>query len=471
MTSRVLAEGHGVRGLMAYVCHDEGHATTRDRVAGMTCRGVPMVDVLREDAELAKAERLLARVLASTAADGPALKRLAGLSARGRKCKTPFRHIALSWPNGERPTWKEMVAAGDSWIAANGLGDHRIVMVGHVEDGKPTHLHLIVCVVHPETGRVHQGNLALGGSRWAEAWEREHGGIQVPTRVARNAARDKAREAYARGDAAAARAAFRQFPATEKTRSDGRGKLTEIGARAYSALRREQETVVAALRALLRAENASRREENRLVAALKRRHRHAADILARAHRPAPVSSATAAPSLPTEHVAAAVAPEVAVAATADEPAAAPPPALEAAPALTPAEGRAAMKARSRLHDEQPEGIPLTDASLRRAAERLRRDGDDVGLVGATVLERTGVLRDADARAKAEEAERSMTSAAEAALIDALIETVRTLCRAALHQPGPASPPVRPTATTPPPKTPASIDVARDDQAPRGGQAR
>ena len=120
-----------------------------------------------------------------------------------------------------------------------------------------------------------------------------------------------------------------------------------------------------------------------------------------------------------------------------------------------------MQARAWLHDEQPEGIPLTDASLRRAAERLRRAGDDVGLVGATVLERTAVLRDADARAKAKEAERSMTAAAEAALIDALIDTVRTLCRAALHQTGPASPPVRPTAATTPPKT---IDVAGDDQA-------
>ena len=153
------------------------------------------------------------------------------------------------------------------------------------------------------------------------------------------------------------------------------------------------------------------------------------------------------------------------AAAVDEPAAAPPPELEAEleaePALTPAGGRAAMQARAWLHDEQPEGIPLTDASLRRAAERLRRAGDDVGLVGATVLERTAVLRDADARAKAKEAERSMTAAAEAALIDALIDTVRTLCRAALHQTGPASPPVRPTAATTPPKT---IDVAGDDQA-------
>ena len=460
MTSRVLAGGHGAAGVVTYCLHDENHGRSRKRVYGLSNRGYPLLEVdLFHEPDVAKVEWLHARILQSTAADGPALKRAAAGSAAGRKCSQPIRHVALGWPADERPSWDDMESAADSWLEATGLTEHRVVLVGHREPGKADHLHLVICMVHPETGKVPKVNLARVGSRWAEAWERAHDRIVIPTRVARNAARRAAAEAHARGDSAGACAAFAQFPATEATRSNGRGKLPPAGKRAYAALRQEQEAAVTALRDLLRAEDASLREENRLVAALKRRHRRAADILARAHRAAPVSSATAAPSLPTERVAAAAAPEVAVAATADEPAA-PTPAPETPATLTPAQGRAAMQARAQLHNWQPEGVPLTNATLHRVADGLRRNGDEVNLVAAVVLDRTAALRDPASRAKAEEEERGRTAAALAALIAALIKAVRARCRAALREAGPAPPPERPRAAT---------DVARDDQVPRHGR--
>ena len=473
MTSRVLAGGHGAAGVVTYCLHDENHGRSRTRVYGLSNRGYPLLDVdLSHEPDVAKVERLHARILQSTAADGPALKRAAAGSAAGRKCSQPIRHVALGWPADERPSWDDMESAADSWLEATGLTEHRVVLVGHREPGKADHLHLVICMVHPETGKVPKVNLARVGSRWAEAWERAHDRIVIPTRVARNAARRAAAEAHARGDSAGARAAFAQFPATEATRSNGRGKLPPAGRAAYAALRQEQEVEVAALPSLLLAEDASRREESRRIAALKKQHRRAADDLARAYRNGAVAVDEVAPAPQPERATTTTTP---VAAAVDEPA--PPPREletepEAKPTLTADQRRAAMEARSRLHNRwpEPEGIPLSTESLQRAAELLH-NGDEVDLVGAHVLERTAVLRDRAAREKAELAESSRTAAAVAALIDALIETVRTLCRAALGWSGPASPPVRPTAATTPTKTPGSIDVAHDDQAPGGGQAR
>ena len=363
--------------------------------------GYPLLDVdLSHEPDVAKVERLHARILQSTAADGPALKRAAAGSAAGRKCSQPIRHVALGWPADERPSWDDMESAADSWLEATGLTEHRVVLVGHREPGKADHLHLVICMVHPETGKVPKVNLARVGSRWAEAWERAHDRIVIPTRVARNAARRAAAEAHARGDSAGARAAFAQFPATEATRSNGRGKLPPAGRAAYAALRQEQEVEVAALRSLLRAEDASRREESRRIAALKKKHRRAADDLARAYRNGAVAVDEVAPAPQPERATTTTTP---VAAAVDEPA--PPPREleaepEAKPTLTADQRRAAMEARSRLHNRwpEPEGIPLSTESLQRAAELLH-NGDEVDLVGAHVLERTAVLRDRAAREK------------------------------------------------------------------------
>ena len=358
------------------------------------------------------------------------------------------------------------------------------------------------------------GKLRL--STWSREWEEAHGGIVIPARLRRAAERAQFRAAVDEEVAALTPAAPDEpQPATKrdrakrraKARREAKAKVRASGAHPMTPITKgrragqddrtpEEKARWTALYADPDFAALTRREKKLATTALK------ADMLAkrqaaREQAPAPpaeqppaqvpgiaavAAPVVAAPPVDTETPVVTPAPEVEVPAPPAPAVAAPPPAarverevttkpVAAAPALTPAEERAAMQARAWLHDEQPEGIPLTDASLRRAARRLRRDGDDVGLVGATVLERTAVLRDADARAKAEEAERSMTSAAEAALIDALIDTVRTLCRAALHQTGPASPPVRRTAATTPTKTPGSIDVARDDQAPGGGQAR
>ena len=264
MTSRVLSRGHGAAGAVAYVAHDapndeDPRPTTHGRVAGVAFRGgLPEFDPTRGREEQL---RLVSRVMQATAADAKHLKRLAGVSAAGRPCTAPIKTFALGWEKGARPTWRQMEAAGDSWLKAQRLQHHRFVMVGHVEEGVPRHLQLVGCMVSPIDGTAHTVNHALTGSKWAQQWEQEHGGIVIETRVERNRLRDELAQTkrqeeqhaanqleYAhsishfvdldrkraeiqeakRARIAEARAAVRaRMPATEPTRScGGRSQLT-----------------------------------------------------------------------------------------------------------------------------------------------------------------------------------------------------------------------------------------------------
>ena len=197
MTSRVLAYGNNAAGVLAYLTHDraapgEPHPQSDRRVAGIAMRGMPLDDGASVQ-ERVRTIYLCGRIIQNNISDAAHLKRLAGVSARGRKLKHGLVHVGLSWPDDERPSWEEMQAAGDSWLEAQGLDGNRTVLVAHVEEGLPYHVHLVSCLVNPENGRAYRGNLALGGSSWAERYEREHGGIRIQTRVERNRLRAEAR--------------------------------------------------------------------------------------------------------------------------------------------------------------------------------------------------------------------------------------------------------------------------------------
>ena len=113
------------------------------------------------------------------------LKQLAGVSARGRKLKDPLLHLMLSWPPGENPAKQEMLSAARGALKALGLDEHQAVFVSHT-DRDHQHVHVAVNRVSTEDGRA--VNLRQCGrvlSAWAEQYERDHGKIQVPNRVAR----------------------------------------------------------------------------------------------------------------------------------------------------------------------------------------------------------------------------------------------------------------------------------------------
>ena len=130
-------------------------------------------------------------------ADAPALKAMAGISARGRKLKKPYTHIVLSWPEGtEAPPKQDMLSAVGGALKSLRLDDrYYAVCAAHTDTACP-HVHVAVSRVDPETGRA--VSLDAGAtkrlSRWAEQYERDHGGIIVPTRVERRKAQAARRD-------------------------------------------------------------------------------------------------------------------------------------------------------------------------------------------------------------------------------------------------------------------------------------
>ncbi len=153
---------------------------------GSACLGIPTTDT-----------DLMVRVMQGLTADAPALKAMAGISARGRKLKKPYPHIVLSWPEGtEAPPKQDMLSAVGGALKSIRLDNrHYAVCAAHTDTACP-HVHVAVNRVDPETGRA--VNLDAGAtkrlSRWAEQYERDHGGIVVPTRVERRKAQAARRD-------------------------------------------------------------------------------------------------------------------------------------------------------------------------------------------------------------------------------------------------------------------------------------
>ena len=191
MIPRIIGSGRGVAGMVAYITHDQTSAddrrpTTSERVAWTACLGIPT-----EDTEL------MVRALHGLAADAPALKAIAGISARGRKLMKPYTHLVLSWPEEtEAPSKQDMLSPVAGALESLGL-DHRnyAVCAAHTDTACP-HVHVAVSRVDPDTGRAE--NLDAGAtkrlSRWAEEYEREHGGIVVPAPVERRKAQAARRD-------------------------------------------------------------------------------------------------------------------------------------------------------------------------------------------------------------------------------------------------------------------------------------
>ncbi len=118
-------------------------------------------------------------------------KERAGVSARGRKLRNPYTHFTAAWPPGQAPTRDEQLELADRALSALGLEDHLAVVVAH-NDTDHAHWHLVVCKVHPDTGKAASlGRSGLRLSKVAEQWEREHGGIVIDNRVRRRETRER----------------------------------------------------------------------------------------------------------------------------------------------------------------------------------------------------------------------------------------------------------------------------------------
>jgi hypothetical protein len=163
-----------------YYLHDRG-ASTSERVAFAHTENVPTDDPHKA-----------LKWMAWTAMNAEEIKRESGSATTGRSCARPVFSFSLAWhPDEEEPKKWDMIGAARQALMALGLHEHETVMVAHSDRNHP-HLHLIVNVVHPETGKASRLSYSrLKLSHWAEEYERQRGKIYCEQRVENNARREQ----------------------------------------------------------------------------------------------------------------------------------------------------------------------------------------------------------------------------------------------------------------------------------------
>ena len=173
---RIHAAGGSFSGVVAYLTHDAG---VPDERRPQTSERVGLVEL--ENLPECR-PGTAAQIMAGTAREADTLKRLAGVSTRGRKLDKPVYHYSLSWSPEERPGRPEMLEAARGSLKALGMDDRQAIVVEHT-DRAHRHVHVVVNRVSPEDGRAaSSSNDARTLSRWARTWEREHGGVRCQRR-------------------------------------------------------------------------------------------------------------------------------------------------------------------------------------------------------------------------------------------------------------------------------------------------
>lgn len=172
MIPRLHRRGNSFKGALAYILHDPGKESS-ERVAWVLTENV------FSDPEDAWFEMF------DTYRNRTALKKYHGTDLRGRDNKKPVLHYTLSWHSSDNPNPEHMKAMALDSLKALGLSEHEAVMACH-SDKEHHHVHVVVNTVHPYTGKTAPLKFSkLEFSRWAEAYEREHG-IHCEQRIQNN---------------------------------------------------------------------------------------------------------------------------------------------------------------------------------------------------------------------------------------------------------------------------------------------
>jgi len=111
-------------------------------------------------------------------------------TSRTRLCEKDCVHLSLAWEPGATPTRKEMEEAAIGALDALGMKNAKAIFVAH-NDEDYAHVHIVASKLNPDTGRAYDlkgDRITL--SRWAEQYEREHGGIVCTRREGANELRD-----------------------------------------------------------------------------------------------------------------------------------------------------------------------------------------------------------------------------------------------------------------------------------------
>jgi hypothetical protein len=159
------------KGIGDYALHDKGDRQTAERV-GFTA-------ILNMEAETP--DQAIGQMTAS-------YERYREQEAhkRGRKLTKPVYVYSLAWAEDQTPDREEMMGAAASSLKALRLEGLQTLIVQHTDEAHP-HIHIIVNRIEPDGKRARNIPFdQLRFSRWAEEYEREHGGIRCEQRVENN---------------------------------------------------------------------------------------------------------------------------------------------------------------------------------------------------------------------------------------------------------------------------------------------
>lgn len=189
------SRGHSFKHTVAYITHDkrpegaEFHPTTADRVEWAETRNMGGVG-----------PETGWRVMLDTFRNRDALKAAAGVRKTKDAKAGPVYHFSLNWHPDERggnPTKAEMLDAADRVLKVMGAEHLQAVMSAHTDTGHP-HLHVVLSLVCPTTGRMHAIGKDKGYAldRWSHDFEIEGGQIFSHDRAAKYAEIERKKAAH-----------------------------------------------------------------------------------------------------------------------------------------------------------------------------------------------------------------------------------------------------------------------------------
>jgi hypothetical protein len=180
MIPRISGGGKSFKGLSDYLTHDPDKAKTDERVAWTHTH-----NLANDDVPSAVNEMYL------TAENAELLKQEAGVRGGGRQTENPLKHVSLNWAPGENPTREHMIETGEGYLRHMGWQEHQAILVAH-DDKSYRHVHIMLNVVHPETGlRLNDDFEQRRSQAWALEYEREHNRIHCEQRLLNADEREK----------------------------------------------------------------------------------------------------------------------------------------------------------------------------------------------------------------------------------------------------------------------------------------
>ena len=172
MIVRILSNGKSFSGVAAYLTHDADQAQTADRVAW-----THTLNLANDDVPGAVDEMLW------TARDAELLKQEAGVRAGGRATENAVKHCSLNWSPEDKPSREHMAETAEAFLRHMKWQDHQAVLVAH-QDKAYAHVHIMLNVVHPETGlRLDDNFERRRAQTWALGYEQAHERVYCEQRL------------------------------------------------------------------------------------------------------------------------------------------------------------------------------------------------------------------------------------------------------------------------------------------------